>query len=306
MLFGENFKIEKIGCGELSINVQHGGKGQPLLLLHGYPQNHSMWHTVAPALAEQFTVICPDLRGYGDSDKPRGNADHSNYSKRVMAADIAALMHNLGHESFVIAAHDRGARVAHRMLLDYPERIDGACIMDITPTHHMLETTNLEFASAYYHWFFLLQPDGLPEKMIGADTDYYLSECLRRWSKSGAKFDSKALAQYKRCFADSATVHASCEDYRAAVHVDLVHDKADRRKRIQCPLLLLWGDAGFVGRSYDVLKTWREYASDVRGHALDAGHFVVEEAPAEVLHAMLDFFAMLKNISSADELNSAK
>ncbi len=290
MIFGSGFQLEKVHTGDVRINVQCGGSGPPLLLLHGYPQTHAMWHCIAPALAEHFTLICPDLRGYGDSDKPVGDVDHSNYSKRVMAQDMRKLMSQLGHDRFLVAAHDRGARVAHRLMLDHPACVTRGCLMDITPTHHMLTTTDRRFAQAYYHWFFLAQPEGLPERLIGADSDYYLLECLRRWSRDGAVFHPAALAEYKRCFRDPATIHASCEDYRAALHVDLAMDENDRTRRVQCPLLLLWGDSGFVGGQYAVLEAWQGYADDIRGQAVPSGHFIAEESPQEVTSALLGFF----------------
>lgn len=289
ILFGPHFRQARITTSSAVINLRHGGAGAPLLLLHGYPQTHAMWHRVAPRLASRFHVICPDLRGYGDSSKPAATADHATYAKRAMATDMVEVMQTLGYQRFAVAGHDRGARVTHRMALDHPSRVTRACVMDIAPTHHMFATANQAFATGYYHWFFLIQPDGLPEHLIGADPGWYLREKLRRWAASGARFDPRAVAEYERCFSDPASIHASCEDYRAAATIDLVHDEADLERHIECPLLVLWGAHGFVHRSYDVLGVWRERAAQVTGHAIDSGHFLPEEAPDAVCSALLDF-----------------
>lgn len=292
MRFPEPFEYRKIEAGDVTINVAHAGSGRPLLLLHGYPQNHLMWHRVAPLMARDFHVICPDLRGYGDSDKPDSDPEHLAYSKRYMAADMVAVMRAFGHERFSVAGHDRGARVTHRLCLDYPDRIDRACVMDIAPTLHMFEYTDQGFATGYYHWFFLIQPEGLPEHMIGLDPEYYLREKLRRWSAPGAEFDPGAVADYVRCFSGPEAIHASCEDYRAAAGVDLVHDREDLRAghKVTCPLLVLWGSKGFVHRTYDVLSVWRGYATNVMGKALECGHFLPEEAPEPVTDELRRFF----------------
>lgn len=284
------FSETRITTSGAEIHCVHGGSGPPLLLLHGYPQTHMIWHAVAPALAADFHVICPDLRGYGDSSKPPGEPDHSNYAKRAMAQDMVELMAQLGYERFALAGHDRGARVAHRLTLDYPERVERVCVMDIAPTLHMFDHTDQAFATGYYHWFFLIQPDGLPEHMIGLDPDYYLGEKLKRWSGPGATFSPRAVAEYSRCFGETEAIHASCEDYRAAASIDLAHDRADRSRRIECPLLVLWGNQGFVHRSYDLLDVWRDYALDVSGFALESGHFLPEEAPDAVIDALRAFF----------------
>ena len=291
-MFGEAFTQQRIPVGGAEINLLTGGDGPPLLLIHGYPQTHAMWHRLAPELARHFTVICPDLRGYGDSSKPPGKPDHGNYSKREMARDLAEVMTALGFERFAVVGHDRGARVAHRLALDHPARIERACVMDIAPTLHMFDHTDQAFATGYYHWFFLIQPDGLPEHMIGADPGWFLREKLRRWSAPGAHFDEAAVAEYVRCFSSPEGVHASCEDYRAAASIDLEHDRADfGRRRIACPLLVLWGERGFVRRSYDVLTVWGEYADDVRGAPVPGGHFLPEESPDEVLRQLLPFLS---------------
>ncbi|MGF2733636.1 alpha/beta fold hydrolase [Marinobacter sp. DUT-1] len=292
MKLPEPFQYQQIDVGDVTINVAHGGSGRPLLLLHGYPQTHLMWHKVAPALLRDFHVICPDLRGYGDSSKPDSDAEHSAYSKRQMATDMVALMQSLGYREFSVAGHDRGARVTHRLCLDYPDAVERACVMDIAPTLHMFEHTDQAFATGYYHWFFLIQPDGLPEHMIGQDPDYYLREKLRRWSAPGARFDPEAVAEYVRCFSSSEAIHASCEDYRAAATIDLQHDRADRDRghKVPCPLLVLWGSKGFVNRTYDVKAVWRNYANDVKAEALECGHFLPEEVPEAVITRMRRFF----------------
>ncbi len=292
-MFDSIFEKSKIKTSGAEINLVQGGKGKPLLLLHGYPQTHVMWHLTAPRLAENFHVVCMDLRGYGDSSKPESTPDHYTYSKRAMARDCVEVMESLGYKSFFAAGHDRGARVAHRMALDYPGRIEAACVMDIAPTHTMFKRADKAFATGYYHWFFLIQPGGLPEKMIGCDPGYYLKEKLKRWSAPGAVFDEKAVKEYVRCFSDPAAIHASCEDYRAAATIDLDHDEADFEKKIACPLLVLWGAKGFINRTYDVMATWKEKALDVRGHTLDCGHFLPEEKAEDVCGELIRFFSSM-------------
>ncbi len=288
MLFA-GFTSRRVATSGAVIHLVEGGSGPPLLLLHGYPQTHAMWHAVAPRLARRFRVVCADLRGYGDSSKPEGGADHAAYSKRAMARDMAEVMTALGHETFAVAGHDRGARVTHRLARDFPGRVRRACVMDIAPTLHMFDHTDQAFATGYYHWFFLIQPDGLPERMIGADPGYYLGEKLRRWAAPGARFNPEAVAEYVRCFSDPAAIHASCEDYRAAASIDLEHDRAELDVKVTCPLLVLWGGRGFVNRTYDVLAVWREHATQVDGRALDCGHFLPEEQP-EAVTAELERF----------------
>ncbi|MFT5113218.1 MAG: haloacetate dehalogenase [Parasphingorhabdus sp.] len=288
-LFNPTFKSQLITTSGAEIFVRQAGSGPALLLLHGYPQTHAMWHKVAAQLAQNFTVVCPDLRGYGDSSKPQTTLDHEPYSKRAMARDMLEVMQQLGFQNFSVAGHDRGARVTHRLLLDYPDRIDKACVMDIVPTLHMFDTTDQAFATGYYHWFFLIQPDGLPEAMIGANAEYYLRKKMGSWSAENADFDNRAMAEYIRCFSKAETIHATCEDYRAAAGIDLEHDRASRDQLISCPLLVLWGARGFVHRNYDVLDVWRTYATDVRGQTLDCGHYLPEEQPADVTQLLQDF-----------------
>ncbi len=285
------FENRRIKAAAADINFVAGGSGPPLLLLHGYPQTHAMWHKVAPRLAERFTVVCSDLRGYGDSSKPEGGNGSANYSKRAMAADQVELMRALGFAKFRLAGHDRGGRVAHRLSLDHPAAVERIAVLDISPTRTMFGKTDQAFATAYYHWFFLIQPFDLPERLIGADPVYYLRRKMGAWSTGLSHFDPRALGEYERSFNEPATIHATCEDYRAAAGIDLMHDAADADKRVACPLLVLWGDKGVVHRMFDPLADWRAVAVDVRGKALPSGHFLAEEAPEDTLSALTEFFA---------------
>ena len=286
------FATRDVDVGEVTVHAAVGGSGPPLLLLHGYPQTHLMWRATAPALAEEFTVVAADLRGYGRSSRPPAGDDHAGYSKRAMAADQVALMARLGHDRFAVAGHDRGARVAHRMCRDHPERVTRAAVLDIVPTRHVFEHVDRDLATAYYHWFFLSQPADLPERLIGADPGFYLRRCLASWSRHDGAFDDEAVAEYERCFADPATIAATCEDYRAGASIDLEHDRADGAS-VRSPLLVLWGADGFVGQRYDVLEIWRAHVADpglVSGGPVPGGHFVPEEAPDETLAALREFF----------------
>ncbi len=260
-----------------------------MLLLHGYPQTHVMWHKIAPALARRFTVVMPDLRGYGASAKPPGGADHSSYAKRTMAQDQIKVMSALGFSRFQAVGHDRGGRVLHRLCLDHPGAVQRAVMLDIAPTASMYGRTDKSFATAYFHWFFLIQPADLPERMIAADPDYWLERVLGAFSQSDGVFTEEALAEYRRALRDPATIHATCEDYRAAAGIDLEHDAADVEKKVICPLLALWGSKGVVGNLFDPLALWYEKAVNVEGHALRCGHFIPEEAPQESLAALSDF-----------------
>ena len=273
----EGFERQRLQTQGAAINLVKGGEGPPLLLLHGYPQTHVMWHKVAPMLARDFTVVVPDLRGYGDSDKPPGDAAHLTYSKRAMAQDQVEVMEQLGFDSFLLVGHDRGARVSHRLAKDHPDRVQKLAVLDIIPTHRMFQIVNKEMATSTYHWFFLIQPYDFPERMIGANADYF----LRTRFPQGQAFPPEAVDEYARCFCDPAAIHATCEDYRAGAGIDLEHDEADFDNKVACPLFALWSATGYVGRTQDVLGIWREYALDVQGQALPCGHYIPEEMPDE-------------------------
>jgi haloacetate dehalogenase len=285
-------RLVDVGDG-VRINLRTGGRGRPMLLLHGHPQTHAIWHKVAPILAERFTLVMADLRGYGDSSKPKGEPDHANYGKRVMARDMLRVMHALGHERFEVLAHDRGARVAHRLAADHPQAVARLATLDIAPTLAMYEQTNEAFARAYWHWFFLIQPQPLPERLIEADASAYLRDVMGRRSAGLSPFDPRAYAEYDRCLNLPGAAHGPCEDYRAAAGIDLVHDRADRDagRRLQMPLLVLWGEQGVVHKCFKPLDEWRRVADDVRGEHLPCGHYIAEEAPDALLAKVLPFFA---------------
>ena len=283
------FANRRIRTSGATINVRVGGSGVPLLLLHGYPQTHAMWHKVAPQLAREFTVVCPDLRGYGESSKPRGLPDHANYSKRAMALDMVEVMESLGYVAFHLVGHDRGGRVAHRLARDHGRRVRSLAVLDISPTLKMYESTTMQFAKAYYHWFFLIQPAPLPERMISSVGVNYILGRLGRGKSGLGHFDRRALAEYARAFKDPRTIHATCEDYRAAATIDLVHDRKDKNRKITMPLLALWGRHGVIAALFDCLADWREVAADVRGRALPCGHFIPEEKPRELVAELRRF-----------------
>lgn len=287
----EGYRHFDLAVDGTSIHGRIGGSGPPLLLLHGHPQTHVIWHRLAAPLAQRFTVVAPDLRGYGDSGKPQGEPDHGNYSKRVMAADQVAVMRALGFERFRVCAHDRGARVAHRLAMDHPQRVQRLMLLDIAPTLAMYEQTDRVFATAYFHWFFLIQPAPFPERLIGADPEAYIDRTMGGRHGGLAVFAPEALAEYRRCLAQPGAVHGLCEDYRAAAGIDLEHDRADRAagRLIECPLRVLWGRHGIIERCFDALAEWRAVARGVDGEALDCGHYLPEEAPDEVLRHMLAF-----------------
>ena len=277
---------------DVAIDALVGGTGSPLLLLHGHPQTRAIWHKVAASLAERHTVVLADLRGYGDSSKPAGLPDHSNYSKRTMARDQVRLMQSLGFDHFDVLAHDRGARVAHRLAADHPERVGRLVLLDVAPTLAMYEQTSQAFATAYWHWFLLIQPAPLPERLIEADPAAYVRDVIGRRSAGLTPFTQAALAEYERCIALPGTAHGICEDYRAAAGIDLDHDRADRevQRRMRTPTLVLWGRDGVIERCFQPLDEWRRVATDVRGEALPCGHYVAEEAPGRLLehvHAFL-------------------
>jgi haloacetate dehalogenase len=268
-----------------------GGAGPPLLLLHGHPQTRAIWHRVAPALAQRRTLVAADLRGYGDSSKPPSAPYHVPHAKRTLAADALALMRRLGHERFDVLAHDRGARVAHRLALDHPEAVRRLALLDIAPTLAMYEQTTEAFARAYWHWFFLIQPAPLPERLIEADPVAYVRELMGRRHGGLGVFDPRALGEYERCIALPGTAHAICEDYRASAGIDLEHDRADRAagRRLGMPVLALWGAHGAVGRCFDPLAEWRRVADRVEGEALPCGHYLAEEAPDALLARVVPF-----------------
>ena len=287
--FLAGFTLRDIDADGLRIRASVGGSGPPVLLLHGHPQTHATWHAVAPPLAERHSVVAMDLRGYGDSEKPKGAERHANYAKRAMAADAVAVMRRLGHDRFAVVGHDRGGRVAHRLALDHPEAVTRLAVLDIAPTATMYARTDKAFATAYFWWFFLIQPAPLPERLIAADPEFFLRSHVEGQSKTPGSPSPTLFAEYLRVYRDPATRHAICEDYRAAAGIDLEHDADDADRRIEAPLLALWGARGTVGRTYDVLETWREKARDVRGFALDCGHTLQEERPDLVLAALRDF-----------------
>jgi haloacetate dehalogenase len=269
-----------------------GGNGPPLLLLHGHPQTHEIWHRLAGVLAQHFTVIATDLRGYGASAKPPSDAQHTPYSKRAMAADQVAVMRHFGFERFMVCAHDRGARVAHRMALDFPQAVDRLMLLDIAPTLAMYEATDRAFATAYFHWFFLIQPEPLPELLIGAHPDAYVERVMGSRHAGLAPFAPHALQAYRDALRQPGAVHAMCEDYRASASIDLEHDRADIEcgKRLACPLRVLWGQEGVIEQCFEPLTEWRRVARDVSGRALPSGHYIPEEVPDELLAEMLAFF----------------
>lgn len=283
------FQQRRIKTSGAEINALVRGEGPPLLLLHGHPQTLACWHKVAPRLAERFTVVLTDLRGYGDSSKPDGGKDSIAYSKRAMARDQVELMRALGFDRFHAVGHDRGGRVLHRLLLDHPDAVSKAVLLDIAPTATMYARANKEFATRYMWWFFLIQPAPLPETLIGNNLEFYLQTHINKQNKTPGAIDPVALEEYRRCYTRE-TLHAVCEDYRAAAGIDLIHDEADSEKRIGCPLLVLWGEKGVVGSTYDVLDTWRAKANNVQGGSLPCGHYLPEEAPELLLQKLDAFF----------------
>ena len=291
------FEARDFDLAGTRIHARIGGlrDAPPLLLVHGFPQTHVMWHRVARELAPHFRLVLPDLRGYGDSAQPVGEPDHGNYSKRVMALDLLRLMQALGHERFAVCGHDRGGRVAHRLALDHPQAVAGLAVIDIAPTLDMYAATDMRFARAYYHWFFLIQPTPWPERMIGANPLEYLHWKLGGWGAGNTQhIEPEAMAEYERCFARPAAIHAACEDYRASAGIDLEHDRASRAagQRIACDTLVLWGSRGVVHAQFDPMALWRaQCAAHLQGEAMDAGHFIPEERPAATAERLLAFFA---------------
>lgn len=289
----ENFTHTRLAVNGIDINLRHGGSGPPLLLLHGFPQTHLIWHKIADRLAQHFTLVMPDLRGYGDSSKPPGEPDHRNYAKRTMAQDMVEVMRTLGFPSFQLCGHDRGGRVAHRLALDHPRAVERLMLLDISPTRTMYEATDKTLATLYYHWFFMIQPKPLPETLIGNSATFYLRTTLGGWGSNGEQFIADAaMAEYERCFCQPETIHGACEDYRAAASIDLEHDRDHDEKKIACPVRVLWGERGVIERVFQPLSDWQEKcAGTVTGKALPAGHFIPEQVPELLLAEMTAFFS---------------
>jgi haloacetate dehalogenase len=285
----KNFKQDIIEVNGVNINYKIGGKGEPLLLLHGYPQSHVLWRKIAPLFAENYTVICSDLRGYGDSDKPQSDKKHLTYSKKTMGLDQNELMKKLGFNEYFLVGHDRGGRVAHRMAIDFKENIKKVSVLDIVPTSHVFKNTNAILAKRYYHWFFLIQSYPLPETMIGNDPEYYMRSKLQMWGANNEYLTEEIIQEYLRCFT-TETIQASCEDYRAGASIDLVHHEEDFDKKISCPLQVLWGSKATIEELYDPIKVWKEWALNVEGQSIDCGHFLPEESPVETYNAIINFF----------------
>lgn len=290
----EGFKRQDIQTKGCRIVTVTGGKGPPLLMLHGNPFNHMNWSKVAPDLAKDFSVVLTDLRGYGDSEKPPSTEDHSSYSFRTMAQDQVEVMAALGYDKFFVAGHDRGARVTHRMCLDHPDKVLRAAIMDIIPQYHLYNNITFDWAKFSWHWFFNIQPSPLPEKMMGADPDWFIQKKLAKSEKGLSFFPPEALEEYKRCFRNPETIRAICEDYRAGASIDLVHDAEDIKagRKVSCPALILWGATGGVGRTKPSPgEIWKSYASNiVAAKTVPSGHYLSEEAPVETTAALREFF----------------
>lgn len=287
----DEFERRQIEAGEVFINVVTGGSGPPLLLLHGYPQTLAMWAVIAPLLARDFTVVATDLRGYGDSGKPRCAPGNANYSFRAMAQDQVNVMRALGHHRFHVAGHDRGGRTAHRMALDYPQVVASLAVIDIVPTYAMFMDTNRHIAGGYWHWYFLSQPEPFPEHMISLDPDFFYETCLVGWGKTKIEdFDAAQIAEYRRCWRDPAMIHGSCSDYRAAATIDLVHDGADIDTKVRAPALVLWGGDGLMAKLFDMEAEWRKRLANMTTAMLPGGHFFPDQLPGETAELLGGFF----------------
>ncbi len=293
--FFEGFELTTRRVSDGELRLRHGGFGPPLLLLHGNPQTHAMWHAIAPALARSHTVVCPDLRGYGGSFKPAPSNDHTPYAKSAMARDMVELMGALGHDRFDIVSHDRGARVAHRLAIDHPDRVQSLTVIDIVPTIEHFERADMAFALGYYHWFWFAQPHPFPEELINAAPETWFRAHTSREPKPPEFFREEALADYLSAARNPEAIMGMCEDYRAAASIDLEHDRTSRaeERRVECPMLVLWGSKGRIGGWYDPLAIWRGYCNaEVSGYPVDSGHYLAEEAPAEVLARLGGFLGL--------------
>ena len=293
-MFFPGFELQRVQVPGGVIRLRRGGSGPPLLLLHGNPQTHAMWNAVAPALAERFTVVCPDLRGYGGSLKPEATPDHAPYAKKEMARDMVQVMEHFGHRRFLVGSHDRGARVAHRLAIDFPDRVEKLAVLDIVPTIEHFERADMAFALAYYHWFWFAQPHPFPEVLINAAPETWFKAHTTRVSNADWSFHPEALADYLAAVKTPEMIRGMCEDYRAAASIDLEHDRASRAAgaKVQCPLLVLWGAKGKIGQWYDALAIWRQYCSGpVTGGPIASGHYLAEEAPEAVTAQLRTFFA---------------
>jgi len=288
-----DFTYRHVSVGDVSVNTVTAGTGPPVLLLHGYPQTHLIWHHVAPLLADSYTVVLTDLRGYGDSAKPASAPGHETYAKREMARDQHEVMRALGFDRYAVVGHDRGGRVGHRLALDRPDAVEALAVLDIVPTLHTFRHADAHFGLGYFHWFFLAAGDGIPERLIGGDPEFWIRARMSTRHRGGVPFDEAAVREYVRCFSSAEAIHASCEDYRAAASVDLEHDAADQDagRKVGCPTLALWGSEGFVGRTYDVLGIWKDYAAAVEGEALPCDHYLPEEAPEATADRLGAFLA---------------
>jgi haloacetate dehalogenase len=277
--------------GPIEIACQIGGSGPPLLLLHGFPQTKAIWHEVAPALAKHFTVVASDLRGYGESSKPHGKSDHSTYSKRALAADQHAMMKSLGYDQFFLLGHDRGGRVSHRLAADFPDSVLRLMVLDISPTLSMYDQTSMDFAKGYWHWFFLIQPEPIPETLIGANPEFWLKNHMGRHAGTGI-FSPDRWNEYLAGASNALSMHAMCEDYRAAATIDLVHDRADREvnKQLEMPLRVMWGEHGLVNKCFKPIEDWQKVAKNVSGKTVPCGHYIPEEMPELVIEEARSFF----------------
>ncbi len=286
----EGFEKKKVQLKDVAINYVVAGEGPPVLLLHGFPQNLAMWAQIAPKLAEDYTVICADLRGYGDSSKPRASSDNSNYSFRAMANDNVAVMKNEGFDQFHVIGHDRGGRTGHRMALDHQQKVLSLAVLDIVPTYAMFTETNNIISGAYWHWYFLSQAEPFPEKLIGNDPDFFYETCLLGWGATKVEdFNQEQLADYRRCWRDAEMIHGSCADYRAAATIDLALDEADRAKKVTCSTLVFYGANGTMAECYDLPAKWRERCSSIEIATLPGGHFFVDEFPDRTTEILSDF-----------------